>query len=191
MRYLMALVTAGLLIGLGWLFAYSTRPPAVQLITVAKADDVRELMIMNANNDYPPDIVTPRQIIADVLTSIWFALIAVGLCLVVAVAAPQALPKMILAPVLLVAACVVAGLYGMLHNQISYSVSPDYFHAFKFIQFRIPEDLQNRLGASVVGWHASWWMGLIIGIPVLLIALILPGWRAYLSGSLMAFAVVA
>jgi MFS family permease len=99
--------------------------------------------------------------------------------------------KFLLFPILLVAACLVAGLYGALHNQISYTVSPDYFHAFKFDQFRIPDTLHNRLGASLVGWHASWWMGFLIGVPVLIVGLILPGWRLYASRCLISFAVVA
>jgi hypothetical protein len=99
--------------------------------------------------------------------------------------------KLALFPFLLVAACIVAGFYGALHNQISYTVSPDYFFAFKFHQFAIPEDLRNRVGASIVGWYASWWMGLIIGVPVLLIGLILPDWRTYLTHGLWAFVVVA
>jgi hypothetical protein len=98
--------------------------------------------------------------------------------------------KLALFPVLLVAGCLVSGLYGALHNQISYTVSPDYFHAFKFHQFGIPEGLRGRFGASIVGWQASWWMGLLIGVPVLLVGLILPGWKAYLSRCLIAFAVV-
>ena len=62
--------------------------------------------------------------------------------------------KLALFPVLLAAACIVAGVYGALHNQISYSVSPEYFFAFKFHQFGIPEHLQNRIGASIVGCTA-------------------------------------
>ena len=99
--------------------------------------------------------------------------------------------KLALFPPLLLAACLTAGLYGMAHNQISYTVSPDYFHAFKFQQFGIPADLHNRVGAAVVGWHASWWMGLVIGFPVLFVGLILPDWRSYLSRCLVAIAVVA
>ena len=99
--------------------------------------------------------------------------------------------KLTLFPLLLVTACLVAGLYGALHNQISYTVSRDYFYAFKFDQFDIPESERGRIGASIVGWYASWWMGLIIGIPVLLVGLILPGWKTYLTKCLIAFAVVA
>jgi hypothetical protein len=98
--------------------------------------------------------------------------------------------KAALFPLLLIAACIVAGLYGALHNQISYTVSPDYFHAYKFDQFDIPKHLRDRLGAAIVGWHASWWMGFLVGVPILIVGLILPGWKAYLSRSLVAFGVV-
>jgi hypothetical protein len=99
--------------------------------------------------------------------------------------------KFVLFPILLTASCLIAGTYGALHNQISYTVSPEYFHAVKFIQFDIPEHLRGRIGASIVGWYASWWMGLLIGIPVLIIGLILPGWKLYLTRCLLAFGVVA
>lgn len=92
---------------------------------------------------------------------------------------------------LLLAACLVAGAYGALHNQISYTVSPEYFSAFKFLQFEIPDGLRNRAGAAIVGWHASWWMGLCIGLPVLSIALILPDDKTYWTCGLAAFGVVA
>lgn len=99
--------------------------------------------------------------------------------------------KFVLLPVLLAAGCLIAGLYGALHNQISYTVAPEYFHAFKFPQFGIPPGLHNRLGAAIVGWHASWWMGAIIGVPVLLAGLAMPDARSYFTRSLIAFAVVA
>jgi len=71
----------------------------------------------------------------------------------------------------------------MVHNQISYTVGPDYFHKLKFLQFDIPDAYQNRLGAAFVGWQASWWMGLVIGIPIALLSLAIPSarraWRAF------------
>ncbi|MCK0126377.1 hypothetical protein MWU76_18450 [Gelidibacter sp. F2691] len=77
-------------------------------------------------------------------------------------------------PLLVGFACVLAGIYGMVHNQISYSVGPDYFHALKFIQFRVPEYFHDRIGAALVGWQASWWMGLVIGIPIAVMSLGIP-----------------
>ena len=99
--------------------------------------------------------------------------------------------KLTLFPVLPAAGCAFSGLYGALHDQISYTVSPDYYHAFKFHQFAIPDGLHNRVGAAIVGWEATWWMGLIMGVPVLLVGLIMPDGKTYLSRCLIAFAVIA
>ena len=62
--------------------------------------------------------------------------------------------KRALMPVLFVIACLFAGLYGVLHNQISFTVSPEYFTAFKFHRFQI-QDISPRLGAAIVGWLAQ------------------------------------
>ena len=64
-----------------------------------------------------------------------------------------------------------AALFGALHNQISFSVGPSYFYDVKFAQFAIDPLLQNRIGAAVVGVLASWWMGLLVGLPAFLIGL--------------------
>jgi hypothetical protein len=98
--------------------------------------------------------------------------------------------KLVFFPVLLVAACVVAAAYGAVHNQISYTVSPDFFHFDLFRRCDIPDDLRDRAGASLVGVLTTWWMGLVIGIPVFLLALILPGWKAYVKHSLIAVLLV-
>lgn len=87
--------------------------------------------------------------------------------------------KLLLAPILIGFACILAGLYGAVHDQISYTISPEYFTKFKFIQFSISPELQNRLGAAFVGWMASWWMGGIIGIPVFLSALPAPSLKTF------------
>jgi hypothetical protein len=86
--------------------------------------------------------------------------------------------KLALFPVLPVVACLVAGLYCALHNQISYTISADYFHGVTVHQFDIPATMHGRSGAALVGWYASWWIGLLIGVPVLIVGLILPGWNA-------------
>ncbi len=69
-----------------------------------------------------------------------------------------------------------AGVYGILHDQISFSISPEYFTKFKFPQFQIGFMGQNqpRLSASLVGFFSTWWTGLIIGLVVGLIGLMMP-----------------
>jgi hypothetical protein len=58
-----------------------------------------------------------------------------------------------------------AGLFGIVHDEISYSVSNEYFTKFKFIQFHLLDtNLPDRFRASEVGFLASWWMGTPLGI---------------------------
>lgn len=75
---------------------------------------------------------------------------------------------------------VAAGLFGALHNQLSFSVGSSYFYDVKFTQFGINPDIPPRLGAAQVGWMASWWMGLFMALPAMLIGLMrAPGPRRY------------
>ncbi|MCM2373851.1 hypothetical protein [Aporhodopirellula aestuarii] len=91
---------------------------------------------------------------------------------------------------LFVIACVLSGMYGALHNQISYTVSPEYFTKFKFHQFQIGEAIPDRMGAAIVGWQASWWMGIVIGIFLIPLGLLIRETTPYLFGTLRAFGVV-
>lgn len=99
--------------------------------------------------------------------------------------------KLALAPVLLLCGCVFAGLYGIVHDQLTYTISPDYFHAFKFHQFQLDESLRNRVGVALIGWLATWWMGCLIGIPIMSVGWIFAEPRSYAKHSLIAFAIAA
>jgi len=70
---------------------------------------------------------------------------------------------------LCLAAMVAAGIFGVLHNQLSFSVGASYFYDVKFAQFGINPDIPPRIGAAQVGWMASWWMGLAMALPAMLI----------------------
>ena len=71
--------------------------------------------------------------------------------------------KLLIYVLLVFLAVVLAGLYGIAHNQISYTVSPEYFTKFKFQQFGFVDmPLPERVRASMVGFLASWWMGIPI-----------------------------
>src|SRR6266404_8803101 len=75
--------------------------------------------------------------------------------------------KLLIYVLLVVLAVAVAGFYGIIHNQISYTVSPEYFTKFKFRQFGFVDmQLPERVRASMVGFLASWWMGIPIGLLV-------------------------
>jgi ABC-type proline/glycine betaine transport system permease subunit len=58
-----------------------------------------------------------------------------------------------------------AGLFGIMHDEISYSVSTEYFTKFKFIEFRLLDtNLPDHFRTGEVGFLASWWMGIPLGI---------------------------
>lgn len=93
--------------------------------------------------------------------------------------------------VLLALSVLAAGLFGAVHNQLSFTVGPDYFHSLKFDQMGIPDTTRNRLGAAIVGLHASWWMGLAVGSPALLYGLFrIPRAGTYLAAGIGAIGMV-
>lgn len=78
-----------------------------------------------------------------------------------------------------------AAIFGALHNQLSYSVGPDYFESVKFPQFGIPDTTSPRFGAAQVGILASWWMGALVGLPAFLYGLFtVPKTRSYLAAGI-------
>ncbi len=89
---------------------------------------------------------------------------------------------------ILIIGTLLGGVYGIVNDQFTYSISPEYYTKFKFIQFnfesiglgvnigdwntpeiRMPSP---RVGAVIVGFLATWWMGLIISIILGFVGLI-------------------
>jgi hypothetical protein len=61
---------------------------------------------------------------------------------------------------------ILAAIYGALNNQISYSISPEFFTKSMFPIFGFVEYGQEtpRLTAAIIGAWSTWWLGLIIGV---------------------------
>ena len=69
--------------------------------------------------------------------------------------------------VLIFSSMLIAGSYGALHDQISFTVSEEYFTKFKYKQFGfMHSDLPDRIKAAIIGYRASWWMGIPIGLII-------------------------
>lgn len=70
----------------------------------------------------------------------------------------------------------VAGVYGILHDQITYSISPEYFTKFKYSQFGFEPEWfgGHRPTVAVIGFLATWWMGLFIGVILGSLSFIFP-----------------
>lgn len=99
--------------------------------------------------------------------------------------------KLALVPLLFLVACLLAGIYGAVHNQISYTVAPEYFTQFKFHQFQIDEAIPDRVGAAIVGWNAAWWMGIVIGIILIPLGFVINGRSNDFWSMIRVFGVVA
>lgn len=85
----------------------------------------------------------------------------------------------------------IAGIYGILHDQFTYTISPEYFTKFKFEQFGILEyvissSYSSRAGVAYVGWMATWWTGLPVGIILGLTGLLHAQWKPMLKITLKA-----
>ena len=67
---------------------------------------------------------------------------------------------------IIVFSVIIASVFGALHNQISYSVSSEFFKDFLFGFFGVNEWMfgNDRLLASIIGVISSYWVGLIIGV---------------------------
>ncbi len=58
---------------------------------------------------------------------------------------------------------VVAGGYGIIHDQVTYSISPEFFSKLKFYQFDYADfGFGDRIFAALVGFLATWWAGLFV-----------------------------
>ncbi|HMN26482.1 MAG TPA: hypothetical protein PKE38_18390, partial [Ignavibacteriaceae bacterium] len=68
-----------------------------------------------------------------------------------------------------VMATVIAGFYGVINDQITFSISSEYYTKFKFIQFNLVNENNidkikfPRIFVAIVGFLATWWFGLVLG----------------------------
>ena len=86
--------------------------------------------------------------------------------------------KLLVILLIIVIASIIGGIYGIINDQMTYTISPEYYTKFKFYQFGLM-DIGNeaifpnpRIEVSAVGFMATWWMGLIIGLILALVGLI-------------------
>lgn len=96
---------------------------------------------------------------------------------------------------ILVLGALIGGLYGIIHDQLTYTISHEYYTKFKFFQFGFADFgdeaiLPNpRLYVAIVGFLATWWMGLPIGIILGLVGFIHPTHKQMFSVTLKTFGI--
>jgi hypothetical protein len=89
---------------------------------------------------------------------------------------------------------IIAGVYGILHDQLTYTISEEYYTKFKFYQFGLCHTGTEailphpRLSVAVVGFLATWWMGVPVSIILGLVGLIHKDAKTMFRITLHAFA---
>ncbi|MBB4803116.1 amino acid transporter [Flavobacterium nitrogenifigens] len=70
----------------------------------------------------------------------------------------------------------IATLFGVLHNQFTYTISDEFFTEYLFEKFGFIEYGRNtpRLTASIIGVWSGWWIGLCAGFIFALIGFFSP-----------------
>jgi len=91
---------------------------------------------------------------------------------------------------------VIAALYGVGNDQVTYTISPEYYTRFKFIQFNLADSgaarhmTQPRSAVVLVGVKATWWMGVYIGAILGLGALVFRNADRMFASAMQAVALV-
>ena len=85
---------------------------------------------------------------------------------------------------------IIASIYGFLHNQISYTISTEYYTEFKFDQFWSIKYVIDfpRMSAGLIGVASTWWIGFLIGLINGIVGLIHPTtkemWKGFIGATL-------
>ena len=102
---------------------------------------------------------------------------------------PAAWPVLRKAALLALVGALIAGGFGIVHDQITYTISPEYFTRLKFDQFRAADfGFPARVFVAEIGFLATWWVGLIAAW--FLARLALPKFHSPAKRVLLAMAVI-
>jgi hypothetical protein len=74
--------------------------------------------------------------------------------------------RLVIFLVTLVMLPLIAGVYGALHDQLSFTLAPEYFTRFKYDQFGFEPAWfgGHRATVAVIGFLATWWVGLLMAL---------------------------
>jgi hypothetical protein len=73
---------------------------------------------------------------------------------------------------LVLLAAVIGGAYGAIYDQLTYTISPEFFTKFRFGQFEFDPDMNERLAVAWIGFYNTWKIGAILGLVLALAGLI-------------------
>lgn len=88
-------------------------------------------------------------------------------------------------------AALLAGIYGMIHDHISYSISNEYYTKYRFLQYGLVNEdgdriIHPRVFVSLIAFFSTWWLPFISGVVFGFFNLIQSSWRKLFQTSFVA-----
>lgn len=87
---------------------------------------------------------------------------------------------------LIISGGIIGGIYGAIYDQITFSISPEFFTKFRFPLYKI-DTASERWGAAIVGFLNASKTGLIIGLILSLCGLITKDYKKMFKYTMQAF----
>src|SRR6478609_721448 len=89
--------------------------------------------------------------------------------------------------VLILIAPILAGVFGAILDQGTYTISPEFFRANRFDNIPFSWTVNERLMAGIAGWNQSWKFGVVLGIALSAIGTIHNGHMKMFYYTLLSF----
>ncbi|MFT3920678.1 hypothetical protein [Cloacibacterium sp.] len=86
----------------------------------------------------------------------------------------------------------IAGIYGIIHDQITFTISSEYYTKYIFLQYNLVQVegdsriIHPRILVVLVTFLSTWWFPLISGLIIVIFNLIQNTWKMFLKTSVLA-----
>ena len=89
-------------------------------------------------------------------------------------------------------ASAIAGIYGVINDQITFSISSEYYTKYRFLQYNLVQVegdsriIHPRVLVVLIAFLSTWWFPLISGLIIVIFNLIQNTWKMLLKTSVLA-----
>jgi len=97
--------------------------------------------------------------------------------------------KLIIFLFLLVVGTLLAGVYGALYDQVTYSISPEFFIKMRFTSLNVAEPTNIRWEVAKIGFQNAWRVGFLLGLVLSLTSFIHPSLKNRIKFTLQGFGI--
>jgi hypothetical protein len=89
-------------------------------------------------------------------------------------------------------ASAIAGIYGVINDQITFTISSEYYTKYRFLQYNLVQVegdsriIHPRVLVVLIAFLSTWWLPLISGLIIIIFNLIQNTWKMLLKTSVLA-----